>query len=252
MPSYSWRVKRYTRDPKLREFQGQVAAEARRIGELARGRGYVIYAIRDPSHPDRIRHHPDGPPVYVGQTKQLHVRANDHMRDAGGGSIDQGWKTGRLKQIMKKWVVPKFEILDEAPTHLTSLIAETVWARRFMWLGYQLANRWPEHQSKERPNGLASVPLERLWEFTTAEAIEDEVRLVLGCRRCALEEDVPLSGKDPNAKLNAARGLVLKCGGCGERLSIDVRMPDAATWRWRSYEPAPMRPRDATIRSCAG
>lgn len=170
-------MKWYARDPKLREFQARVAAEVRRIGELARGRGYVIYVIRDPTEQDRVRGHADGAPVYVGQSKQMNVRANDHMRDAGAGSIDQGWKTGRVKQTMKKWVVPKFEILDQAPTHLTSLIAETICARRFVWLGYELANRWPEHQSRERPNGLASVPPERLWDFTTAEALEDEVRL---------------------------------------------------------------------------
>ena len=223
-------------------------AEATCIGKLARGRGYVIYAIRDSLEPDRIKHDPDGPPVYVGETKQLHIRANDHMRDAGGGSIDQGWKTGRLKRIMMKWIVPRFEILDEAPTHLTALIAETVWARRFVWLGYELANRWLEHQSRERPNGLATVPPDRLWDFTVAEAIQDEVRLLLCCGACGLEEDIPLAGKDSNAKLNVARGLVLKCPDCGERPSIDVRKPDTATWRWRSYEPAPMPGRGVRTR----
>lgn len=48
-------------------------------------------------------------------------------------------------------VVPKFEILDTAPAHLTSLIAETAWARGFVWLGYELANRWAEHQSRGAP-----------------------------------------------------------------------------------------------------
>jgi hypothetical protein len=103
-------VKRYARDPKLREFQAGIRAEVDRVAALAPKDGYVIYAIRDPSLTDVIRGHPDGPPVYVGQTRELRTRADNHMRDGGGGSTDTGCKTGRLKQIIDQWRVPKFEI----------------------------------------------------------------------------------------------------------------------------------------------
>jgi hypothetical protein len=242
-------VKRYTRDPQLREFQAGIRAEVDRITSLAPTDGYVIYAIRDPTKTDVIRAHPDGPPVYVGQTGELRTRADNHMRDGGGGSTDSGCKTGRLKQIIDQWRVPKFEILDTAPTHLTSLIAETVWARRFVWLGYELANRWAEHRTKERPDGLASVPPERLWDFTAANALEDEVRLTLECRACDVQGDVDLSKRAPTVLLKSVRSLKLECGLCGGSLLMDAKRPEPATWRWRDYQPAPMPPRNGPARS---
>lgn len=237
---YNRFVRRYTRDPDLRAFQALIRDEVQRIGELARGQGHVIYAIRDCSKQDLIRSHDDGPPVYVGRTKQLHIRANDHMRDGGGGSTDTGCKSGRLKEIMDKWRVPKFDIVDTAPTHLTSLIAETIWARRFVWLGYELANQWPEHQTVERPDGLKSVPPDRLWDFTAAEAAEDEVRLVLQCRRCRIDVEVDLSTLKPSVKLNKVRSRKVDCGCCGGRFLPEVKLPEPATWRWRGYSPTPM------------
>lgn len=236
-------MRRYSPNPELRAFQALIRNEVQRIGDLARGKGHVIYAIRDPSQRDLIRQHADGPPVYVGRTKQLRIRANDHMRDGGGGSTDTGCKTGRLKQIIDKWQVPKFEILDTAPTHLTSLIAETIWARRFIWLGYELANQWAEHQTADRPNGLGSVPPDRLWDFTAAEAAEDEVRLVLECRRCRIDADVNLSGLEPNLKLNKVRSQSIACECCGGRFVREVKLPDARTWRWKDYSPAAMAPK---------
>lgn len=236
-------MKRYIRDPKLREFQASIRAEVERIAALANKDAYVIYAIRDPTRSDIIRGHPHGPPVYVGQTGELRTRVENHMRDGGGGSTDNGCKTGRLKQIIDQWHVPKFEILDRAPTRLTSLIAETVWARRFVWLGYELANQWPEHRTTERPEGLASVPRERLWDFTIRNALEDEVRLTLECRRCDILDDVDLSDRPPTVLLKSVRSLKLKCGLCGGPLFMDAKRPDPTSWRWRTYRPAPMLPR---------
>lgn len=233
---------RYARDPEVRELQAKIRAEVRRIAALAKD-GYVIYAVRDPTLIDVIRGHPDGPAVYVGQTRELRTRADNHMRDGGGGSMDSGCKTGRLKQIIDQWRVPKFEILDTAPTHLTSLIAETVWARRYVWLGYELANRWAEHRTKERPAGLASVPPERLWDFTAANALEDEVRLTLKCRPGDVQDDVDLSKRAPTVLLKSVRSLKLECGLCGGPLLVDAKRPEPTTWRWRHYQAARMAPR---------
>jgi hypothetical protein len=228
-------VRRYTRDPRLRAFQAQIRAEVDRIGSLAAGQGYVVYVIHDPSLKDNRGRFTHGPPVYVGESKQLRVRANDHMRDGGGGSTDTGIKTGRLKQIIGKWVVPRFEIVDSAPTHLTALIAETVWARRYVWLGYDLANGWPEHRTRERPHGLASVPLGRVWDFTVAEALEDEVGLSLRCEKCGVSAPVPLDTIEPQTKLSALKSLKLTCKSCDAPL-LRIDLPDPTSWRWASYQ----------------
>src|SRR5687768_12453304 len=142
----------------MRAFHLAIKAEVKRIGDLARGRGYVTYAIRDPRLPDP-RGHPDGPRIYVGESKQIWNRADNHMADGGRATTgnEEKCKATRIYAILKDRVVPKFEILGDAPTKLASLISETLWARRSVYLGYELANGWPEHQSKEAPDGIRSV-----------------------------------------------------------------------------------------------
>jgi len=244
---------RYVRDPQLRDFQAKLRQEAKRIGQLAQGLGYVVYAIRDPTRMDERRHHEQGPPIYVGQSKQIAVRANDHLRDGGEGYASSRCKAGLLKRIMKQWRVPKFEILDSAPTHVTSLIAETVWARRFVWLGYELANKWPEHRTKEPPRGLLSVPEKRLWNLTVAEAIEDEVALHLECRACTIRKAVDLLHLRPETPLRSLRSLKLTCAVCGHSL-LRIRRPNPVAWRWDTYQPKRMissSGRDNEVRNVA-
>jgi hypothetical protein len=106
---------RYVRDEKLRDFQSKVRAEVERIGNLAKNGDYAIYVIHDPFEKDPREEHDEGLPVYVGQSKQLRSRANSHMRDGGGGSLDDSIKGDRLKQIMDKYGVPKFTVVDTAP-----------------------------------------------------------------------------------------------------------------------------------------
>jgi pimeloyl-ACP methyl ester carboxylesterase len=232
---------RYIRDDQLREFNERVKAEVSRVGDLANDCHYVIYAIRDPTQVDR-RKHPDGPPIYVGETKQMRVRADDHMQDGGRGYASSRCKSGLLKAIMERWVVPKFEILDTAPTHLTALIAETVWSRRFVYLGYNIANKWPEHRSSERPHGLRSIPLERMWRLTVEEAIKDEVRLELSCPTWSLHGRVDLETLRPTTPLRSIRSLKLQCPHCQKGL-LRLIPPDAEHWAWKSYQPRPMPPR---------
>jgi hypothetical protein len=159
------------------------------------------------------------------------------LRDGGGGTGDNSIKAGRLKEIMDQSVVPVFRIVDAAPTHLTSLVAETVWARRYVWLGYDLANQWPEHRSRERPQGLASVPAKRLRRLTVVEAIEDEVAVELCCRTYSVSGAVALTTLEPLVKLGSIAAT--RCERCGGLL-VRLRKPDPATWRWATYVPSPM------------
>jgi hypothetical protein len=234
---------RYETDPRLREFKAKVASEIQRVATHAEGGGFVIYAIRDPTLKDGRRMHPDGPPIYVGQTKQFSVRADDHMRDGGKGKSSTRCKAGRLKKILDQWQVPKFEILDTAPTHLTSLIAETVWARRFVWFGYELANRWPEHQTREAPRGLESVPLKRLGNLTVAEALVDEVGVQVGCAKCGTLQALDLETLRPEITLKLIKSLQATCPTCRGPYISFVR-PDPLVWKWQSYQPRAMPPRD--------
>jgi hypothetical protein len=228
---------RWTRDPTLRAFQAEVRKEIERTSSLAEGLQYVIYIILDPSRSDRLGRDPDGTPIYVGQSKDVRDRADSHMRDGGGGTSDSSIKSGRLKEVMDRFVVPVFRIVDTAPTHLTSLIAETVWARRYVWLGYELANQWPEHRSRERPLGLASIPPKRLRRLTVSEALEDEVTVELNCRTCDVSGTIDLTRLDPLAKLGSIAAT--RCERCGG-LFVRLRKPNPAKWRWVSYAPSPM------------
>jgi hypothetical protein len=228
---------RWIRDPKLRAFQADVRKEIERAAALAEGSPYAVYIILDPSRSDPLGRHPEGTPFYVGQSKDLRDRADSHMKDGGGGTGDSSIKADRLKELMDRFVVPVFRIVDTAPTHLTSLIAETVWARRYVWLDYELANQWPEHRSRERPEGLMSIPPKRLRRLTVAEAIEDEVTVELNCRTCDVAGVIDLSRLEPLSKLGSIAAM--KCGACGG-LCVRLRKADPATWRWASYVPSPM------------
>lgn len=200
---------RWIRDPRLRAFQAEVRDEVERAAILAAASPYAVYIILDPSRNDPLGRHPEGTPVYVGQTKDLRDRADSHMRDGGGGTGDSSIKAGRLREMMDQFLVPVFRAVDAAPSHLTSLIAETVWARRYVWLGYDLANQWPEHRSKERPEGLASIPPKRLRRLTVQEAIEDEVTVELSCRPCGVSGSINLTTLEPLAKLSRSPVIVL-------------------------------------------
>lgn len=190
-------------------------------------------------HRSDPRGHEHGPPAYVGQSKQMYDRADAHMEDGGRGTAGGRCKAGRLHEIMRGFRVPKFQILDEAPTLVTSLIAETVWARRFFWLGYKLSNQWAEHCSTDPPKGLQDVPTKRLWALTAAEAIEDEVGLVLECTACAVSQPIDLGSLESSVKLQSLRTLKHVCPGCAAPL-LHLRRPSPSTWKWSSYSPRPM------------
>jgi hypothetical protein len=230
-------MRRFIRDPGLREFHATLQAEINRIGGLAEGRRYVTYLIRDPLQIDR-RGNPDGAPIYVGQTKQMQIRARNHLEDGGRYTSGGRCKAGRLHEIMKRYRVPKFDILDEAPTHLTSLVSETVWARRLTYLGYDIANRWPEHRSRQPPEGLRSIPTQRLLDLTVEEAIEDEVQLELRCDGCGLGQMLDLGTLRPSAKLNLVHGQRTKCSFCEGHFDVRVVRPDFASWKWSGYKAA--------------
>lgn len=232
-------MRRYVRDPRLREFHEKIRDEVRQVSAVAGDGAYVIYAIRDPTNVDLRRNHKDGPPIYVGQTREIANRANSHMRDGGESYASNRCKAGILKSIMTKWRVPKFDVLDTAPTHLTSLIAETTWARRFVWLGYELANKWSEHTTSEPPQGLLSVPMKRLWSLTVREAIQDEVSVRLECRPCGLNQPLDLAALRDEAPLRSLRSLRLTCSACGTNL-LRITPPDPSSWRWAAYAPAPI------------
>jgi hypothetical protein len=215
---------RYVKDPALRAYQGQVEAEVQRVSDLAAGLGYVTYAIRDPSEKDH-RGHPKGPIVYVGQSKQLRIRAKDHMADGGRATFDRKCRATRIHAIMKAGCVPYFEILDSQPTLLGSLISETLHARRACWRGYRLANGWPEHQSKEAPDGRNSVPIKRLWSFTVAEALENGIALVIECAPCGVLQSIDLASLDSATRLASIKTLRIKCPGCAKE-ALRIRFGD--------------------------
>lgn len=209
-------------DPKLRALHLAIKEEVRRVSGLTREMTYVTYAIRDPSEIDH-RGHPDGPRIYVGQSKQMHIRANDHMKEGGRATVGAKCKAREIYRILEKGVVPKFEVLENTETLLASLISETLWARRSVWLGYKLANQWREHRSREKPEGVKSVPSERYLEFTVAEAALDGVRVNLNCTSCGYDKPLDLETLEPQKRLGTIRKSS-KCPSCGSA-NITVRPP---------------------------
>ena len=149
--------------PNCATFKEDKAGSEARGGVSADSVGYVIYAIRDPTQFDQRRHHEHGPPIYVGQTKQLAVRANAHMRDGGQSYKSSRCKAGILKGIMKQWRVPRFNSRYRSDTSNFSHCSRRYGLVASCGSGMSWRTNRPEHRTAAPPRGSLSIPEKRFW-----------------------------------------------------------------------------------------
>lgn len=167
-------------------------AETARAKNAQRDRQWITYLIRDPRYPDKRGN--AGTPIYVGQTNDFPERVLSRFmkceKEAAGKGTDCIER--RIADLLRLGIVATYQVLEYQPTHLTSLISETNWARRCWNAGYDLANRAELQNGGGPPIGRIDVPHGWLLKFSVAEAIADDLRLSISCVVCGEVLPVPL------------------------------------------------------------
>jgi hypothetical protein len=210
--------KRFTRYYQDCDFRAAVDEQFARADAATKPGVCVTYAIHDPTRSDEIRGHHDGLIIYVGQTKEFRKRIRKRMRDAGTAvrrprdRID-----GASYDIMARGGVPRFSVLEEAPSVLDSLVSETNWTKRLRAQGYPLLNQWTEQKFGGAEIDRKTVPHDWLWRMTAADAILSNIDLLVV--EGAKEHTSDLATFPPSMRLREIRDA-LKAPGRKVRLYV--------------------------------
>jgi hypothetical protein len=207
---------RYYRDPQFRaEVDEQFAwADA----AVAEGE-WITYAIHNPTVADRIGQRPEGPIIYVGQSKEFPKRVRKRMRNAGTAvrrptdRID-----GACYDIMSNGRAPRFTVLEKTATAIDSLISETNWTKRLRAAGYTLLNQWTEQKFGGLEIERHTVPHDWLWPLTASDAVGSGIDLIVSDGTLELVAD--MASFPPKTRLREIRELLK---GQGKRARLHVR-----------------------------
>lgn len=172
-------VKRFTRywqDPTFRAAVDSEKARARLVGEL---KGWITYAIHDPTTPDHVGEF-NSLIVYVGQSKVFPSRVDRRLREAGTATRrPTSYVEGLMYDIMRRGGVPRFRVIERVDDAIASLVSETNWAQRYISQGYPLRNKWQEQRRPGETMTRETVPHKWLWRLAVEDAIEAGFTIVV-------------------------------------------------------------------------
>jgi hypothetical protein len=201
-------------------------AETARAKEAQRDGQWITYLIRDPRYPDKRGN--AGTPIYVGQTNDFPGRVLSRFMKCEKEAAAKGTDCieRRIADLLHAGVVATYQVLEYQPTHLTSLISETNWARKCWNAGYELANRAELQNGGGPPIGRSDAPRSWLLKLSLAEAIADDIRVSISCGACNEVLPIPLADIPELEKPATAIGQLCKvwrskdctfCGTVGKR-----------------------------------
>ncbi len=217
---------RFQSDPARKAVLDEIMAETARAKEAQRDGQWVTYLIRDPRHPDK-RDNP-GTPIYVGQTNDFPGRVLSRFMKCEKEAAAKGTDCieRRVSDLLHLNIVATYQVLEYQPTHLSSLISETNWARKCWNAGYDLANRAELQNAGGPPIDRGDALRSWLLKFSLPEAIADEVRVSISCRACREVLPIPLAEVPELEKSATTIGQLAKlwrsqectfCGAAGKR-----------------------------------
>lgn len=217
---------RYQSDPVRRGVLEQIMAETSRAKEAQRDGEWITYLIRDPRFPDKRGN--AGTPIYVGQTNDFPGRVLSRFmkceKEAAQKSTDCIER--RVANLLHLNIVATYQVLEYQPTHLSSLISETNWARTCWNAGYNIANRAELQNAGGPPISRRDAPTSWLLKLSVPEAIADDVRVSISCGACSEVLHVPLAQIHELAKPATTIGQLAMiwrsetctfCGATGKR-----------------------------------
>ena len=184
---------RYQSDPIRRAVLNQIMAETARAKEAQRDGQWITYLVRDPRYPDKRGN--AGTPIYVGQTNDFPGRVLSRFMKCEKEAAQKGTDCieRRVADLLHLNIVATYQVLEYQPTHLTSLISETNWARKCWNAGYELVNRAELQNAGGPPIGRTDALRSWLLKFTVAEAVADGVRISISCGACSEVLPIPLA-----------------------------------------------------------
>lgn len=182
---------RYQADPERRRIAGLIQAEIEKARLAEKEGGWITYLIRDPRYPDKLGN-ATGTPIYVGQSKEFGKRVKSRFDKCEKAATVKDNVDRRVADILHAGHVARYEILERAPTRLTSLISETNWARRCVRRGYKIANLLALQRVAGPDISRSDIPATWIWSFLLGEAVEDQIALSLDCAQCGLKLPLPL------------------------------------------------------------
>ncbi len=117
---------------------------------------YFIYALADP-RTDKIG--------YIGITKNIRQRFNQHVNSRGSNSIKDDW----IQQLLNDGLIPSIRVLETVETEDIAYKREAYWIRYYTKLGEQLTNisRHKIKVSRRRGPGY----------YSSAEEIAEELNI---------------------------------------------------------------------------
>lgn len=183
---------RYQADPERRKVADLIKAEIDQARLAEKEGGWITYLIRDPRYADN-RGNAAGTPIYVGQSKEFGTRVKSRFEKCEKAATVKDNVERRVADILHAGHVARYEVLERAPTRLSSLISETNWARRCVRRGYKIANQLSLQRNDGPDISRGDVPSSWIWPFLLSEAIEDQVKLSLDCLACGLRLALPLA-----------------------------------------------------------
>ncbi len=136
-----------------KRLRAAVREATARANAQAEGAAYAIYVILDPTQHDPLEQF-QAMPIYVGLASNMRRRMETHYNRAALKTVDDNRVCGRMRQLMRKDILARFEVIDRYENEVDALIAETVHAQLLLEAGYRLYNLWPSQSSLLTPERL--------------------------------------------------------------------------------------------------
>lgn len=198
-------VKRFTRywqDPQFRAAVDRERARARLEGEQ---KGWITYAIHDPTTPDHVGEF-NTLIVYVGQSKDFASRVDRRLREAGTATRrPTSYVEGLMYDIMRRGGVPRFRVIERVDDAVASFVSETNWAQRYIAQGYPLRNKWNEQRRPGETMIRETVPHKWLWRLAVEDAIEARFTIIAIEKLSGNSLKIDLAAERPKELLRVVR-----------------------------------------------
>ncbi|MEG3180776.1 hypothetical protein [Sphingomonas sp. LT1P40] len=196
------RFTRYWQDPQFRAAVDRERDRAKLEGEK---KGWVTYAIHDPTTPDYVGEF-NTLICYVGQSKDFASRVDRRLREAGTATVrPTSYVEGLMYDIMRRGSVPRFRIIERVDDAITSFVSETNWAQHYIAQGYPLRNKWNEQKQPGETMTRETVPHKWLWRLAVEDAIEARFTIVAMDKLSGNSLKIDLTEERPKVLLRIVR-----------------------------------------------
>lgn len=225
------------------DLENRMNEVAVRFAQAVDGAPYVVYAILNPAKTDPRRRY-QALPFYVGETKNPHGRAIDHIRRALAQKGKYQSVKSEIYHIMLADRLPQFIVLERCSTRAQSLEAELRWSQQLLKWNYSLSNCLPGQSRIISKLHYKKLIANRLWKLTMAEALAAGITITescpSGCYRKVMELSACAASENSGRKLACLKETTAVCSECQSEPAIVIAEQNGSQTTWK-------RPSHSTI-----